>query len=203
MANHEAINPTYGQYGPRRGIHHILDSLVQHRIQASIMVYGVLAERYPETVRAIANAGHEIVGHSYGMDIVPVALDEATERENALRTGNLIEQACRVRPEGWISPRGTSSSHTSRLLAEFGYRWHGDFLDDDLPYIIQFGSRSIVAFPLAMDASDLPLLIRHGNSPKAMIDVVRETLEGLRNVLLEQAVKIDVTIHAHVFGRPS
>jgi peptidoglycan/xylan/chitin deacetylase (PgdA/CDA1 family) len=194
---------SWGEYGHRRGIDHILGCLGKHEIKANVMVCGVVAETHPESIRAIAEAGHDIVSHSYGMDIVPVALDEAAEAANIARTTELIVAACGVRPRGWISPRATPSPRSSRLLAEAGYEWHGDFLNDDLPYVLRFGSRPIVAFPLGMDASDLPILVRHGHSPRAMLERVRDTLEDLRQALPGQAVKLDVTVHAHVFGRPA
>lgn len=52
------------EYGIRRGIHRILDVLERQQIQTSMLVCGVLAERYPEALRRIADAGHEIVAHS-------------------------------------------------------------------------------------------------------------------------------------------
>jgi hypothetical protein len=33
------------------------------------------------------------------------------------------------------------------VLAETGYLWHGDAMDDDLPYIQDFSGRRIVAAP--------------------------------------------------------
>ena len=93
------------EYGARRGIHRILDVLERQQIQTSMLVCGVLAERYPQALRRIADAGHEIVAHSYGMDVIPAYLDEAAERDNIRRTTDLLEKACGVRPVGWISPR--------------------------------------------------------------------------------------------------
>lgn len=192
----------WGEYGPRRGIRRILRSLERQGVAASVMVCGVLAERHPDTVRAIADAGHEIIAHSYAMDVVPVYLSEAEERANIERTTDLIEKACGVRCKGWISPRGTPSPRTSRLLAEAGYDWHGDHLNDDLPYLVQFGDRSIVVFPFSMEVNDLPSHVRHGNAPRAMLEVFEDSLAALRT-LEEGTAKLDATVHAHVFGRPT
>ena len=202
QSGHPDLNAfSWGEYGARRGIWRILRRLERQKLSASVMVCGVLAERYPESVRAIADAGHEIVAHSYAMDVIPVTLNEADERANIERTTALIEKACGVRAKGWISPRGTPSPRTSRLLAEAGYEWHGDQLDDDLPYLIEFGSRSIVALPFSMEVNDLPSHVRYGNAPRRMLEVFEDSLAAMRE-LDEEALKIDATIHAHVFGRP-
>jgi peptidoglycan/xylan/chitin deacetylase (PgdA/CDA1 family) len=38
------------------------------------MTSGILAQRFPQIVRAIAEAGHEIVAHSWAQDIMPATL---------------------------------------------------------------------------------------------------------------------------------
>lgn len=190
----------WAEYGHRRGIHRILNVLARQNVKATINVSGILAERHPEIVRKIAQAGHDVVAHSYAMDVVPVYLNEDEERENIRRTTELIQNATAVRPKGWISPRSTPSLRTPRLLAEAGYEWHGDTLNDDLPYLVRFGTRSIVAFPNNTEVNDLPLYMRHGNSPRVMLEVFEDWLKYARE--REQgAVRIDPAIHSHVFSR--
>jgi peptidoglycan/xylan/chitin deacetylase (PgdA/CDA1 family) len=192
----------WAEYGPRRGIHRLLEMMARQGVRGVVLVCGVIAERYPDVVRAVAAAGHEIVAHSYAMDIVPVYLSESDERANIRRTRQAIEDVCGVRSMGWISPRGTPSPNTARLLAEEGFAWHGDYLNDDLPFLIRFGDRSIVAVPGGMEVNDLPLSVRYGNPPRVMLEVFEDALAALRE--REHGVeKIDVTVHAHVFGRPA
>jgi peptidoglycan/xylan/chitin deacetylase (PgdA/CDA1 family) len=191
----------WAEYGPRRGIHRLLEYLDRQKVRASILVCGILCERYPETVQAIAKAGHEIVAHSYAMDVVPAYLNEEEERENIRRTTDLIAQCCGVRPIGWVSPRSTPSLNTARLLAEAGYDWHGDYLNDDLPYLIKFGDKSIVGYPSTMDINDLPLNVRYGNSARTMLEAFEDTYACLRD-REHGTEKMECTVHAHVFGRP-
>jgi peptidoglycan/xylan/chitin deacetylase (PgdA/CDA1 family) len=141
------------------------------------------------------------VAHSYSMDVIPVYLSEDEERENIRHTTALIERATGIRPKGWISPRSTPSPRTARLLTEEGFEWHGDTLNDDLPYVVRFGPRSIVAFPNNTEVNDLPLYMKHGNSPRVMLEIFEDWLECARN-REKGAVRMDPAIHAHVFGRP-
>jgi peptidoglycan/xylan/chitin deacetylase (PgdA/CDA1 family) len=57
-----------------------------HDIKATINVCGILAERYPDIVRRIHDDGHDVVSHSYAMDIIPIYLTEDEERANIRRT---------------------------------------------------------------------------------------------------------------------
>src|SRR5580704_6159949 len=129
---------SWAAYGVKRGIYRLLDGFAQHGAAASVMVNAVIAERAPQTIKAVADAGHEVLSHSYAMDIVPALLSPEDERKNIARCTALLEKASGKKIEGWLSPRGTSRAETPRLLAEAGYVWHGDVFDDDLPYLQTF-----------------------------------------------------------------
>ena len=192
---------SWAAFGLVRGIHRLLDIADKHRVKTSVMVNGVICERDPATVRRVADAGHEIVNHSWGMDVIPAYLDEAAERANLDRNHRLLWSTAGIAPLGWISPRGTGSAISSRLLAEAGYLHHGDVNDDDRPYVMDFGQHRIVGIPLTMDVNDLPTCIRYGHGPRHMLDAFNDTFAAMRR---EQApLMLDVTAHTHVMGRPS
>jgi len=192
----------WAEYGHRRGVHRVLEIFERHHVKASILVCGIMAERYPSEVKAIADLGHDIVAHSYAMDVIPAYLDEKQEIDNIRRTTDLITNVIGNRPKGWISPRSTPSPKTARLLAQEGYMWHSDTLNDDLPYQVDFGDCSIVAVPGTMEVNDLPLFMRHGQPPRAMVEIFEDWLNYVR-AWETRAIKIDPTVHAHVFGRPA
>ncbi|MCK9512660.1 MAG: polysaccharide deacetylase family protein [Pigmentiphaga sp.] len=190
---------SWGDYGVRRGIHRALDTLARHDVRATIITNGIIAERHPEIVRRCLAEGHEVCAHSYAMDVMPSYLTPLEEAENIRRTTDLIEAAGGVRPLGWISPRATPTEHTYRLLAEAGYQWHGDTLDDDLPYLQDFGDHRIVAIPGTMEVNDLPLANARQPAEVYVKNFERWLTYVQANAL--EVVKIDPTIHAHCYGR--
>ncbi len=192
---------SFGGYGPVRGIWRLIESLDHHKLKAGVMVSGVLAERHPQTLKAIAAAGHEIIAHAYGQEIIPVMLPEPAERDHIAKVTELIAAVTGSPPKGWMSPRATPSAATARLLAEKGYLWHGDAMDDDLPYLEDFSGRSIVAMPFTIEVNDMPLYMRHGDPPRQYVETFENTLRRLRQ-REKGAVLLDATAHAHVFGRP-
>lgn len=198
----DANAASWGKYGAVRGIWRALEIAKRNHVRVSVMTNGVLAEKWPDTVRAIHEDGHEIVAHSYGMDVIPVYLDEAAQRENIHRTTQLIADVTGIRPTGWISPRGTGSPIHGRLLAAAGYLHHGDCNDDDLPYLERHGDAEIVAIPLIMDVNDLPSAIRYGNNARAMLEQFEDAFAALCDRETRPAM-LDVTIHTHVYGRPA
>ena len=192
---------SWASFGLVRGIHRLLAIAEKHGVKTSVMVNGVICERDPATVKRIAERGHEVVNHSWGMDVIPVYFDEAGERANLQRNHDLLTQTAGVAPTGWISPRGTGSPISSRLLAEAGYLHHGDVNDDDRPYVMDFGGRRIVGIPLTMDVNDLPTCIRYGQGPRHMLDTFVDTYNALQAE--DVPLMLDVTAHTHVMGRPS
>src|SRR5260370_8303125 len=62
---------SWGHYGAVRGIERLIKALDRVKLKASVMVSGVLAERTPDTVQAIAAAGHAILPHAYPQQIAP------------------------------------------------------------------------------------------------------------------------------------
>ena len=191
---------SWAAYGAKRGIYRLLESFARHDVKASVMINAILAERSPEAVRAVGAGGHEVVSHSYAMDVMPVMMAVEEERRNIARCTDLLAHASRSRVRGWISPRGTPSPNTARLLTESDYLWYGDVFDDDLPYIQSFGESRIVALPLSTDVNDMPSM-KYGNPPQAMLETFEEHLDRITK-RERGPVIVDATVHAHIFGRP-
>jgi peptidoglycan/xylan/chitin deacetylase (PgdA/CDA1 family) len=189
---------SWAAYGVKTGIYRLLDAFNRHGAKTSVMVSAVIAERAPEAVKAIAQGGHEVLSHSYAMDVIPALLSDDEERSNIERCTRLLEQASGRKVAGWLSPRGTSKTTTPKLLTEAGYRWYGDVFDADLPYVQSFGQKKIVAIPLSYDVNDMPSM-KYGNPPGMMLDAFNEVIDIAREHSDELRI-IDVTSHAHIFG---
>ena len=189
---------SWAAYGIKTGIYRLLDAFERQGAKTSVMVNAVVAERAPDAVKAVADGGHEVLSHSYAMDVIPALLSDEEERKNIERCTRLLEQASGQRIRGWLSPRGTSRKESPKLLADAGYRWYGDVFDTDLPYVRRFGDKRIVAIPLSYDVNDMPSM-KYGNAPKMMLEAFEEVV-GIARERDDELRIIDVTSHAHIFG---
>ena len=163
---------SWAAYGVEVGIHRLMDAFARHRAKASVMTNAIIAERSPATVKAIAAAGHEVLSHSYSMDVIPALLSDEDEAKNIERCTKLLETTSGQKIVGWLSPRGTSKPSTPKLLAEHGYRWYGDVFDTDLPHVASHGNNRIVAIPLSYDVNDMPSM-KYGHPPRMMLELVQ------------------------------
>ena len=85
----------------------------------------------------------------------------------------------------------TPTKHTAELLAENRYRWHGDYNDTDLPYVIQTVNGPLVAL-MHSDFTDNRVL---RGSPRQFLDVYRDTFDFLRTT--GKLEMINLTLHTH------
>jgi peptidoglycan/xylan/chitin deacetylase (PgdA/CDA1 family) len=189
---------SWAAYGDKRGIYWLLDILAEHRAKASVTTSAILAERAPEAVGAVADAGHEVP--SYTMDVIPALLSLQENRKNVERCTALLERASGRKIRGWLSPRGTSGPDLPGILAEAGCACYGDVFDDGLPYVRVFGGRKIVAILLSTDVNDMPSM-KYGAASKTMLDSFEENL-AIARTNRKGPSPIDVTVHAHIYGRP-
>ena len=70
--------------------------------------------------------------------------------------------------------------------------------DADLPYVLSYDNRKIVAIPLSYDVNDMPSM-KYGHPPKLMLESFNEVIDIARARDDELRI-IDVTNHAHIFG---
>ncbi len=140
-------------YGPLVGIPRILDLLDRHQIASTFFVPGHTAHRYPEAVRSIVAAGHEIAHHGY-LHEQPTALTLDEEIEALDRGLEALAEVAGVRPTGYRAPMWDLSWRTPGLLAERGFLYDSSLMDADHPYELEVGSQSLVEIPIQWALDD-------------------------------------------------
>ena len=110
----------------------LLDTLEQHSVKATFFLKGQNIEAFPESVRAVAQAGHEIANHSYSHR--PMLSFSKSEMLNELvRTNQLIEDLLGYEPDLFRPPYGFQGpglkmaldelDMTSILMSTHGLDW--------------------------------------------------------------------------------
>jgi len=192
---------SWAEYGAKVGAWRILEILDKAGLRGVFYTSGVVAERYPDLVRAIAASGHAVAAHGYSQGTLPPYLSVDQERADIDACRAVLTNAAGAAPAGWLSPRCTPSTETSGLLAAAGFRWHADSFDSDLPYNIATEAGPILGMPFTMEVNDMPLYVRYGNEPDAFARILERIVTGWPRLGRPFAC-LDITVHAHVFGRP-
>ena len=192
---------SWAEYGARTGAWRLLDLLDKQGTRAVFYTSGTVAEHHPDLIAAIARRGHAVAAHGWSQGTLPAYLTPEQEEQDIARCVDVLSRASGAHPGGWLSPRCTPSSVTSTLLAKAGFRWHADMFDSDLPYPIETGSGPILGMPFTMEVNDMPLYVRYGNEPEAFTRTLDRIVNGWTR-LGSPFGCLDITLHAHVFGRP-
>ena len=137
-------------YGPRTGVPRLLRLLDRQGVRATFFVPGYTAERWPDTVRAIRDAGHEIGHHGYLHEGAHGA--SADEQERRLVRGlEALDAVLGVRPAGYRAPMWELTPDTLPLLAKHGFAYDAGLMDADHPYLLATseapGAPAIVELP--------------------------------------------------------
>lgn len=198
-------------YGPRTGTPRILRVLDRQGIQATFFVPGYTAERWPDVVRSIRDAGHEIAHHGYLHEGAHSAADEATEERRLLRGLEALDTVAGVRPIGYRAPMWEISHRLPALLARHGFVYDSGLMDADHPYHLATSPEpdapTIVELPAHWALDDwepynyLPGITGTGLIASPADVIARWTLE--LEALVEEGGLFMLTNHPFVSGRAS
>jgi polysaccharide deacetylase family protein (PEP-CTERM system associated) len=121
----------------------IIDLFARHDVKGTFFIVGWVAEKHPQVVRAIANAGHEIGCHSYAHRLV-YELTPAEFRRDTERCVNAILNASGARVRAYRAPSYSITNESMwalEILAEMG------FTHDSSIYPIRHDRYGIPGFP--------------------------------------------------------
>jgi Polysaccharide deacetylase len=104
-----------------RTLPRLLALLERNGVRATFFVEGLNAELYPDALRLIADAGHEVACHAWRHEEWG-SLDERREREVLERATNALAGAG-LPPAGFRPPGGRLNRASAHLLSANGYRY--------------------------------------------------------------------------------
>ncbi len=109
----------------------ILSTLERYEVKATFFIVGDWAEKYPESVKMIADAGHEIGGHSYNhKDYTKLPSDQITD--DLRKNDEAIQKACGITPVLFRVPSGSYNNNVIEVIEASGkvcIQWSTDSID--------------------------------------------------------------------------
>jgi peptidoglycan/xylan/chitin deacetylase (PgdA/CDA1 family) len=194
LVDHAGIE--WSHFGGREGIWRILRLLERSGRKATVFTSGRAGELYPDAVRAVAAAGHDVAAHGYAQDVFYSELSREQQQASIRQCCDILEQLAGRRPSGWASPVYSWNEETFDILAREGFSWYADALDISLPRLRKTASGNLVALPWS-DFVDNRVLRA---SPRDFFDVYKETFDYLDRA--EPLGLLHIAVHSHFGGRP-
>ncbi|WP_295461119.1 allantoinase PuuE [uncultured Pseudomonas sp.] len=191
------------EYGSRAGVWRILELFAKHRVPLTIFAVAMAAERHPEVIRAMVQAGHEICSHGYRW-IDYQYMDEAEERAHLQRAIEILTELTGERPLGWYT--GRTGPNTRRLvMEEGGFLYDSDTYDDDLPYWepnTPTGKPHLV-IPYTLDTNDMRFTQVQGfHTAEQFFQYLKDAFDTLYEEGATAPKMLSIGLHCRLIGRP-
>lgn len=109
----------------------ILKTLKENDVKASFFIVGTWAERFPQTVKLIADEGHDIASHGYGHFRMS-ALSRDRIREDILKCERVLYEITGQKVELFRPPYGDYNDDVVDIARNLNYytiQWNIDSLD--------------------------------------------------------------------------
>ncbi len=117
----------------------LLQMLARWDIRSTWFIPGHTIDTYPDLVRRVADAGHEIGHHNYCHEN-QISLTRDEEQRVLDRGTETIRRATGKAPEGFRSPAWDLSPHSLELLLERGFLYDSSLMGNDYsPYYCRIG----------------------------------------------------------------
>jgi peptidoglycan-N-acetylglucosamine deacetylase len=127
-----------GEFG-KVGTERLLDVVRRHQVLSSWFIPGHTIDTFPDLVKRIADAGHEIGHHGYCHEN-PAAVAPDEERRILERGIACIRRVTGKTPVGYRSPAADLSPQSVSLLTEFHFLYDSSMMANDFtPYYCRVG----------------------------------------------------------------
>ena len=209
MWNSYPRTPAYaqrGQYAGNVGVPRILDLLKKHDIPGTFFWPGINAERYPELIKRVYAAGHEIGHHGYLHEKVSEVGPEE-EREVMEKGMAAIEKVIGTRPVGYRSPAAEFTDASLSIFKEHGLIYDSSLMGNDFtpyPLCLYEEKSDIVELPFSWELDDAPYCqflwrpYRGGlAAPSRMLEIWRAEFDWA----YKQGGVFVLTMHPQIIGR--
>jgi peptidoglycan-N-acetylglucosamine deacetylase len=220
-----------GLFAGEVGSPRLLALFDRFKIKTTWFIPGHSIETFPEQMKAVANAGHEIGIHGYSHEN-PIAMTREQETAILDKCIELVAKLSGRRPTGYVAPWWEFSPVTNELLLERGIKYDHSLMHHDFqPYYVRVGDSwtkidyakhpeawmkplvrgretNLIEIPASWHLDDLPPMMFIKKAPNSHGFVSPRHLEEMWRDQFDWVYRehdyavFPMTIHPDVSGRP-
>jgi peptidoglycan/xylan/chitin deacetylase (PgdA/CDA1 family) len=189
-------------YGNRVGIVRFMDVLSRHGIRATVALNSDLCDHHPEVVDAAAKLDWEFMGHNRTntarLNEIPANEEHSTIKHVLGR----IEKATGKKPVGWLGSGLQETWNTLDYLITEGCTYVADWVNDDQPYTMDVGGKSIVSVPYSYELNDVSAIVRAKATPGEFERMIKDQFDVLYAEGKTSGRVLAIALHPFVMGQP-
>jgi peptidoglycan/xylan/chitin deacetylase (PgdA/CDA1 family) len=128
-----------GLFAGEVGAPRLLKLFERAKLTTTWFIPGHSVETFPDQMKAVADAGHEIGVHGYSHEN-PIAMTREQEEEVLDHSISLLTKLSGKRPTGYVAPWWEFSNVTNELLLKKGIKYDHSLMHNDFtPYYVRVG----------------------------------------------------------------
>jgi peptidoglycan/xylan/chitin deacetylase (PgdA/CDA1 family) len=214
-----------GMFAGVVGSPRLLNLFKKYNLRTTWFIPGHSAETFPDQMKAVADAGHEIGVHGYSHEN-PIAMTREQEEAILDKCLDVLTKLSGKRPTGYVAPWWEFSPVTNELLLDRGIKYDHSLMHNDFhPYYVRVGDTwtkidyskhpdawmkplvrgketDLIEIPASWYLDDLPpmMFIKKAPNPRHLEESWRDQFDWVYREN-DHAV-FTMTIHPDVSGRP-
>lgn len=128
-----------GMFAGEVGSPRLLNLFKKYNLRTTWFIPGHSAETFPDQMKAVADAGHEIGVHGYSHEN-PIAMTREQEEAILDKCLDVLTKLSGKRPTGYVAPWWEFSPVTNELLLDRGIKYDHSLMHNDFhPYYVRVG----------------------------------------------------------------
>jgi peptidoglycan/xylan/chitin deacetylase (PgdA/CDA1 family) len=190
-------NYSWFDYGLRVGFWRLKKVLDQHQVRATLSINAPVCDSYPGIVEAGMRSGWEILAHGYEQRAINLEEDERAVIRKTVKT---IREFTGNAPRGWMGPGLHETYDTPDILAEEGFEYVADWVNDDQPYPLDVKSGKLIAVPYTVEVNDIVIYAVQNHSSPEIYHRARDAFDTLYEEAGDSARFMAISMHPYVMG---
>jgi peptidoglycan/xylan/chitin deacetylase (PgdA/CDA1 family) len=189
-------------YGNRVGIVRMMNLLTVHGIRSTVALNSDVCDQHPEIIEDCVKLDWEFMGHCRTNTARLNEIPPEEERQTIHHVLQRIAKSTGKRPVGWLGSGLQETWNTLDYLIEEGCTYVADWVNDDQPYTMSIGGKSIVSVPYTYELNDMSAIVRTKYTPGEFERMIKDQFDVLYAEGAQSGRVMAIALHPFIMGQP-
>ncbi len=198
----DVLNYSWRDYGNRVGIWRMIDVMEKYKVRGTVALNADVCDEYPRIIEAGKALNWEWMGHGKNNSMLMAERSEDEERAMIREIYDIIASKTGQKPRGWLGPALTETHNTLDLLAEAGFDYVGDWVNDEQPYDMRVKKGRMTSIPYSIEINDIPAFLDGKQSAESFGQMIKDQFDVLYEDSATTGRVMSICLHPFLIGHP-
>ena len=197
----DVLNHSWREFGVRVGIWRLMELMERMGIRGTVALNSDVCANYPRIIQEGNRLGWEWMGHGLNNSSLLTGFGSEDEERAVIReVRDTIAKGTGTRPRGWLGPALTETFATPDLLAEEGFEYVGDWVNDEQPYRLNVRKGALFSIPYSIEINDIPAFLDSRRSADEFQKMITDQFDVLYEDGAHQPRVMAIALHPFLIG---